>query len=895
MNNIDRILRIVYKDIDFSNLFDFKSYAVNDNKFWQVIESRFNFSSKEFTEYIQKSYLEIYPDNYNPETIKAMILYYARESKELMNKEHICKYIEITNTILLIVKCSNQMLHAYAEFKENRANNTLEFDGILNKVDERVIYGIAKALIDMDRGIYEAAYDSMKRGLLFDEFLSPMKTKISENHMHLKGSSYIAEMNWCGLLLSSIYDEKNIMQFVSHRFIISSRLGSTKEECIRNVQNIKLIRFFLMDYLQNPQDETKRMFSKEQVVMILSDKSINGLTAYEKEVSHMQAMIEKEFNASKEINHDHVEQNKYQNMEVDFIAKIFKHLCISKTNERSRDLIFYTYLFNVYIAGISKIRFEFVQDNIGMGFHRFKLIETIKEEFFEPYINNKDSYESILHKYYKEGNVKKLEVRIAPSEEAKIKKTISEMIEMNEKLYKEFKKCENSESLEKIKLGFIIHYIKNSDDGKREWYSRWGELRALNDRKSLGVRKVLQSPYYQKYIVGIDAANYEYGCRPEVYGCLFRMHKSENKNLKVTFHVGEDFATLCNGIRAIYEAIEFLGIKKGGRLGHALSLGLDCFKYYADQRKLVTCTLQDYVDDIAWMYSRLCVKNTERSYYNETDLEKYLVAEFKLRIKDLYKDVEPYGINAEEIVIDDYIDSMTLRGDDPQLILYYSNNTEMDNAEYDYIVRTENFKLNYESKKHKHSFINKKARTLCCLYLYSKKLFETGNNTIIKEIDEQYIRCVVLAQKSVQKLVKALEIIVEANPSSNRKITAVNRFVDLPMFNISHDILSIISEERKLREEYNFKLQRLNDRKSNDVEIINDISVCINTDDSGVFQTTLNREYELVAAALLKEGEKEAIVKAYINELAEQSMKASFVTDEDQSHFEMAILEVKNN
>ena len=51
-----------------------------------------------------------------------------------------------------------------------------------------------------------------------------------------------------------------------------------------------------------------------------------------------------------------------------------------------------------------------------------------------------------------------------------------------------------------------------------------------------------------------------------------------------TYHVGEDFYDLIDGLRAIDEAITFFELGKNDRLGHALALGVNPYDYYNHRR-----------------------------------------------------------------------------------------------------------------------------------------------------------------------------------------------------------------------------------------------------------------------------------------------------------------------
>ena len=68
-------------------------------------------------------------------------------------------------------------------------------------------------------------------------------------------------------------------------------------------------------------------------------------------------------------------------------------------------------------------------------------------------------------------------------------------------------------------------------------------------------------------MLGIDACSQEIGCRPEVFAPMFRflsehitsdLPEAEVSQLKMTYHVGEDFLDVVDGLRAVDEAIHFL-------------------------------------------------------------------------------------------------------------------------------------------------------------------------------------------------------------------------------------------------------------------------------------------------------------------------------------------------
>ena len=118
---------------------------------------------------------------------------------------------------------------------------------------------------------------------------------------------------------------------------------------------------------------------------------------------------------------------------------------------------------------------------------------------------------------------------------------------------------------------------------------------------------------------GIDTCASELDCRPEVYAQIYRYLSdiivqdknggvlesgNQKRKLKMTYHAGEDFLDLTDGLRAIDEVIRFCGLHRGSRIGHALALGLNPYKYYEYKNWEVILTKQILLDDLAWILNQ---------------------------------------------------------------------------------------------------------------------------------------------------------------------------------------------------------------------------------------------------------------------------------------------------
>jgi adenosine deaminase len=189
------------------------------------------------------------------------------------------------------------------------------------------------------------------------------------------------------------------------------------------------------------------------------------------------------------------------------------------------------------------------------------------------------------------GSLVKLELMIAPKEKAEdYKAEISLAGIIRERLKKRQSKALLLQAGEP-RVGLIVHFIK--DEGEPLAERLTGDKNALRayhhaardraEKQFEQLLKALEENSDGVSICGIDTANRELYCPPEVFAELFRRATpalrrrvgSRFKTVGRTFHVGEDFAHLATGLRRIYEALVFLDLRPGDRLGHACALALD--------------------------------------------------------------------------------------------------------------------------------------------------------------------------------------------------------------------------------------------------------------------------------------------------------------------------------
>ena len=102
---------------------------------------------------------------------------------------------------------------------------------------------------------------------------------------------------------------------------------------------------------------------------------------------------------------------------------------------------------------------------------------------------------------------------------------------------------------------------------------------------------------------GIDFAGSDTLCRPFVFAkTIEKIRKMGCNNL--TYHAGEDFFDLIDGIRTIDEILIFLNWEKGNRLGHCLSLFTDVDNYYNKRHYNMVLPKGILLDNLVWLLKK---------------------------------------------------------------------------------------------------------------------------------------------------------------------------------------------------------------------------------------------------------------------------------------------------
>jgi len=378
-----------------------------------------------------------------------------------------------------------------------------------------------------------------------------------------------------------------------------------------------------------------------------------------------------------------------------------------------------------------------------------------------------------------------------------------------------------------------------------------------------------------RLISGIDAASLEYNTPPEVFAPVYNYIKQSNELLhkffQFSFHTGEDTEDIISSLRRIVETIIFLDLKKGDRLGHALSLGFNYNKESLNLDSLLT-TQESALSNATFLYFLFY------SLYYEHDREYYLVI-FEQKILLLGSKI--YDSN---YTIEQYINAWILRRNSPLVIkkLLDTHIDKISDKAYfkasSKFLQTSDINLFHQTKhlyKYKlffkyagqdifkmtmkqetfytqryHSARNdKKAWEILTKYHFSAKVRKKGE----KQIEESPYnpKIVEIAQDLIMEhIIAKNDIIIEVMPTSNLLNSQISSYSKHPLFRFKP---------------VDGTLNRYNNHNIRTTPL----KIIINTDNPGFQATSYLNELFLINEAAIKLGYNHKEIENYISEIVE--------------------------
>ena len=499
------------------------------------------------------------------------------------------------------------------------------------------------------------------------------------------------------------------------------------------------------------------------------------------------------------------------------LYRVFRRIFTGRGDKARLSKVLYLYLILK-----NRLRREFVQSNHLVGFENFQIYQSRKGEFFNDsfWWNLNLSYavlSSLDHSGMGLVEANRLEGRVTSGALRDIHKGV---------IRNPFEERSVGHKLADLGslpgFSIVVHYIKKQVlRGNR---SRWYQLAKFRGQLWKEMNLILK--YLKGRVTGIDVAGSELNCRPEIFAPMFRWAKSNGLGNNMTFHAGEDYYDLLDGLRTIYEAVYFMNFDSGCRIGHGLALGKDAGAYYADRHQYLIAPAQIVLDNLIWM--------------------KYYAVEEGVALSEMTRDFihrtthdlfELIGYKVSDSL--DYWRSMLMRGNDVDLEF---NSDKVVGFTIRSLTKEPDFIKN-DSERCDHGVgMNDKVEALHRCYEMSDSIFEMGSKVFETKIPCTFAEDVAKLQRQMLRLLERKGITIEANPSSNVKIGGFRRYDELPLFRF-------------------YPVEGSRESAT---------SVSVNTDDRGVFYTSIRNEYSLVAAALMKMKDKTTGKQRYsMNQVAD--------------------------
>lgn len=705
---------------------------------------------------------------------------------------------------------------------------------------------------------------------------------LAENHQHLYGSSQTFSLSWCSLMndpgthrAAEEYFQELYMPFTA----VSGRdwMMATRER----VQYACACRAFLFRWAKAqdlPENERKRQTGRlwkdllrMSVERYLAREVPTLRTLYGAPVPQPAGPpAQLDYALEKEIFWEAPDAAfRVLGGERSFLYRCFRLFFQNKMDSQTQ-MVFY-----LYLVLKSQFRSEMIQTNRKVGFKNFANYQDRKDKLCDRPCYEAELVRMAIHAPLAEGHVKDLETRISP------KKTRKEDLRAIQRLdgLRDYaaKPCRDLPRFphEKEKKGqeeqrpyfYVFHFIKKKDEKltcSAPFFAdcRHGELRRTVRGQAVSLARALSgSRALCRRVRGIDAASNEVLCPPEVFSQAFRFLRgfcpedfagsaasgpAPEPRLSGTYHVGEDFLDIAGALRAIDETVEFLELGRGDRLGHALGLGVDPAQHYGLKGRKIYQSRQERLDNLMWL--------THRARDVGVHIDPHIYGRLKTEAETLLLQI--YGGHVDSVSLTEYACAMKLRGDNP--MLYSTGKYEMrKNSLHPY----DGFgALRGESLAQYRGY--EPIARLYSLYHFNQDVKRVGAEPVDVLIEEDYIRLMGAAQDAMQEYIGGKGLAIECNPSSNVLIGTFQSYEKHPIFRFNNAMIEQAPEKRR---------------------VCRQLSVCVNTDDLGVFDTSQEQEYALLFQALgvarLEDGSKryqEVDILAYLDHLRQMGRESVF-------------------
>ncbi len=778
---------------------------------------------KQFIECLQRkcSYLTYNQCEVATELVRTQ---YLKGTAELPN----VRFAPSSNIFNSLLHFSGQVLKLNGTSLVCGFEHLLRWSNLSARIGEDLLTTSFLASYDLAAKIDRSSYDwDLVIGHDEQTINKELEEEMADVHMHLKGSSSNFDLGWLSLMLSpkDRRQEFNDLFTSHHRTELPLTTSGDADEVTCLTAKACVIRYYLFyKYVRQ-----KSLAGEHDLVSIICSQSAQAENWAEKADSLIQKDLLAISSVREVVRYDYIDPatesdiffnpNSILSGERHLLYSCFRD-CYSGKMSMPDTNFFYAYLIIK-----NRIRNMLIQNNSVIGFQNFDDYEKQKTRF----IKGRRVYEKLVEplaigQYFYASKRRYVEARISP------KGTSAELLKMISHLDR------NIQELSKAKSGeyhYVLHFIKKEDlslPNNPPVNARHFFLRDTVKKQAQAIDAFRKIPDMGNRVVGIDAANSEISARPEVFAQAFRFLRGNKvmamdgrhvNRLGFTYHVGEDYLSPLDGLRAIDEVLHYMDFVENDRMGHAIVLGIDSKRYYQRSHHTLLLPKMMVIDNIVWCLNRMDGK-TE-------------IVSFKQQLEELYVRLfkEVYG-QVQAPSIQDYYNSWLLRGDNPE---NYENVRTKGTINYNQLTGWPSFNLN-ESQEAQAARKNNIVVELFYRYHFDLSVRKRGQEIMEIKVPKGFFAVVQCLQEMLIKEIDIKGITIEANPTSNYRIGDFERYLDLPII----------------------KLYPTDGSKPK-------LLFSVNTDDRGVFATSLEREYSLLACALSKGDPDEGITGLPIHDI----------------------------
>jgi adenosine deaminase len=385
----------------------------------------------------------------------------------------------------------------------------------------------------------------------------------------------------------------------------------------------------------------------------------------------------------------------------------------------------------------------------------------------------------------------------------------------------------------------------------RFWHaSRHASLRQTVWQQAHAIVHALEHPELGAWIVGLDVAGSEADAPNEVFAPAMRFVRAwttrrdhgsarrlfgprtlRHKPLRITCHAGEDFDHLIGGLRAVDEALEFLAMEPGDRIGHGLALGYEPEAWAYACGGSIQHRAGPWLDDLVWFRSQLL------GAPNVSDV----LAEVESQIAELAFHVYGPRLPTAELLQR----AWHWRSEDPVLARELGERSSM------LSLPTSGRGFALGCLRARGYDPERSDVKLWHAYDQDPRVRERSLDAITVPLPEHWFPAMTHVQERMLARLARMRVAIEINPSSNTSVGLLRDLSEHPVFRW-----------------YGPGEQR------DDAPFI-----VVGSDDPGIFGTELLHEYAFLARAAANRGASPRAIKRWLEELRQTSIDFCFVPE----------------